>query len=148
MDKFRNLVKLGECRRTHHMKKIIWLVILGIWTSGCMTLEKGGFVTPAPVLSEYFRTTGAGFSFTVGDPDSIKYLISLDIIKPHEKNIFIDTQFEDPTSAKFPIVEIRTRYLELNQRQELMKEIVQWEGSKGSITITPFIMFTTAVIMV
>ena len=90
------------------MKKVIWLIILGMCASGCATLEKGGFVTPVPAQSEYFRTTGAGFSFTIGDPDSIKYNISLDVIKPRERNIFIETQFEDPSLPKSPIIATRT----------------------------------------
>lgn len=87
-----------------NIKQILQLFVILLLLSGCAALEKGGFLTPPPTQSEYFHTTGAGFTLTAGDTDSIKYIISLDVIKPREEDIFIEAQFEDPSSPRTPII--------------------------------------------
>ena len=87
-----------------NIKQILQLFVISLLISGCAALEKGGFLIPPPSQSEYFHTTGAGFTLTAGDPDSVMYIISLDAIKFREKDIFIEVWFEDPSSPKTPII--------------------------------------------
>lgn len=90
------------------MTRKLLLLLTVIFLSGCAALQKGGFLTPPPTQSEYFHTSGAGFTLTAGDPDSFRYIISLDVVKWREKAVFIEANFENPSSPESPIVVTQT----------------------------------------
>ncbi|MCA9401060.1 MAG: hypothetical protein KC713_05500 [Candidatus Omnitrophica bacterium] len=87
-----------------NIKQMLRLFVISFLLSGCATLEKEGVLTPQPTRSEYFHTMGAGFTLTARDPNSIKYIISLDVLKSREEDVFIEAQFENPSSPKTPII--------------------------------------------
>lgn len=85
-------------------KQLLQLFAILFLFIGCAALETGGFLPPSPTQSEYLYTTGAGFSFIAGNPDSIQYIISLNVMKSRERDLFIEARFEDPSSPKNPII--------------------------------------------
>ena len=68
-------------------------------------LEESGFLTPAPVTSEYFKTEMAGFNIEAGEkPFAPRYFLSLKKLKPIPKGAVIEVKFENPSDRKHPII--------------------------------------------
>lgn len=87
--------------------RILMILFLAFLLTSCASLEEGGFLQPQPVASKYLYTKGAGFTFTAGDPNSVKYSIWLEILKPFKNGSFLEVQFENPSDKRSPIIVMR-----------------------------------------
>ncbi|GEM_PF-3786946 len=87
------------------MKKHWLMVGLIVMLTGCAGLEEGGFLTPPPATSKYFRTTVAGFGMNTGKPGiEITYFLDLEVINGLENGAYLEAHFEDPSSRSVPII--------------------------------------------
>ncbi len=87
------------------MKKCLVIVGFVVILTGCASLEEGGFLTPQPVTSEYFKTTMGGFNLDTGKPGiESRYAIALDVLKSLPKGVLLEFVFENPENTKLPIV--------------------------------------------
>jgi hypothetical protein len=87
------------------MKNAIWLLFCinlisctGIWESSSMR-------TPAPSQTEYFTTTGAGFTGTSKDGRLIDlhYALTLRLNKHIDKDLLVNVCFENPAVPGSPL---------------------------------------------
>lgn len=93
---------IGECE---HMKKHWLMVGFIVMLTGCAGLEEGGFLTPPPATSKYFRTAGAGFGMDTGKPGiETTYFLDLEVTNGLENGAYLEAHFEDPSKKNIPIV--------------------------------------------
>ena len=89
-----------------NISKITFLSILCLSVVGCAgALESNSLLTPSAAKSDFFTTTGAGFVGTARDRrmTDLHYVLSLQVNKESEGDVYLNVCFENPEDVSSPI---------------------------------------------